>query len=674
MKTLCSILLFSCLFPAYLVGETPKPDADVYRQTVAPLFRKYCIRCHGPERDRGNLTLHDIDANLINGRQTETWRRLYEQLQFKDMPPDSAKQPSEDERRQLLSWIRSEFLKSQRPGAISETKLLLPQFGNYVDHTALFNPKAGPVIPEEPRIWRVRPSIYRDLIQGVARSSGLKGLASPFSLADGLQIKDYSARYFIDEPTTNMLMTNAERVVDFQTSERNNKYRELRALVQKENPATREQLIRAIQTQFRAVLRRSPRETETQRFLSLYEKVNKSGGHLLAAKTMLQGILMQPEALFRWELGQGKIDDFGRQRLSQREIAFALSFALGNCIDEKLLAAASNNKLATTEAVTKYVTERLKDPGKLGNPRIMQFFREYFGYPNVTEVFKDNPEFGAHVPKALLTDLELLVNHIVQKDRDVLKELLTTNRYFVECQIDRKTGKLTRYGDRKRSLEYCTTYGLPPDWKWHPNQPMALPKEERAGILTHPAWLVAWSDNFNNHPVQRGKWIRTHLLGGSVPDVPIGVDARIPEDKHKTLRARLNLVTHKAECWRCHNKMDPLGLPFEQYDHYGRYRRYEVDKPVITQGAISRVGVPSLEANIDNPIELVHRLANSEYVEQVFTRYVFRFFMGRNETLGDARTLQEAHRAYKDNQGSLRAMIVSLLSSDSFLYRKAYKD
>jgi hypothetical protein len=43
--------------------------------------------------------------------------------------------------------------------------------------------------------------------------------------------------------------------------------------------------------------------------------------------------------------------------------------------------------------------------------------------------------------------------------------------------------------------------------------------------------------------------------------------------------------------------------------------------------------------------------------------------MGRNETLGDAKTLQEAHKAYVDNDGSMKALVLSLLISDSFLFR-----
>jgi hypothetical protein len=62
-------------------------------------------------------------------------------------------------------------------------------------------------------------------------------------------------------------------------------------------------------------------------------------------------------------------------------------------------------------------------------------------------------------------------------------------------------------------------------------------------------------------------------------------------------------------------------------------------------------------------------LADSKRVHQVFLRHVFRFFCGRNETLGDARTLREMERAYHQDQGSLKAAILELLVSDSFIQR-----
>ena len=67
---------------------------------------------------------------------------------------------------------------------------------------------------------------------------------------------------------------------------------------------------------------------------------------------------------------------------------------------------------------------------------------------------------------------------------------------------------------------------------------------------------------------------------------------------------------------------------------------------------------------------MIHRIANSERAEQVFVRHAFRFWMGRNETLHDAPVLQNAWRAYRDNDGSMNEMLVSLLTSDAFLYRR----
>ena len=115
--------------------------------------------------------------------------------------------------------------------------------------------------------------------------------------------------------------------------------------------------------------------------------------------------------------------------------------------------------------------------------------------------------------------------------------------------------------------------------------------------------------------------------------------------------------------------MNPLGLPFEQYDHYGRLRFTELDKPVDTTSKLVNTGIPGLDGPLKTPFQLIERLAAAEHCEQVFVRYVFRYFTGRNETLGDAKTLQDAHTAYQKSEGSMKALVVSLLTSDSFLYR-----
>jgi hypothetical protein len=158
------------------------------------------------------------------------------------------------------------------------------------------------------------------------------------------------------------------------------------------------------------------------------------------------------------------------------------------------------------------------------------------------------------------------------------------------------------------------------------------------------------------------------LLGGGIPDVPITVDAMLPNEPHNTLRERMR-VTREDYCWTCHQKMDPLGLPFEMYNHAGLFRKRELNATVDTTGEILDSGDPAVDGKVADAIDMIRRLANSERVEQVFVRHAFRFWMGRNETLHDAPVLQAAHRAYRDNRGSMKAMLKSLLTSDAFLYR-----
>jgi hypothetical protein len=67
---------------------------------------------------------------------------------------------------------------------------------------------------------------------------------------------------------------------------------------------------------------------------------------------------------------------------------------------------------------------------------------------------------------------------------------------------------------------------------------------------------------------------------------------------------------------------------------------------------------------------MLHRLADSKHVHQVFLRHVFRFFSGRNETLGDAKTLRDMESAYHNKQGSLKESLLELLVSDSFIQRR----
>ena len=349
--------------------------------------------------------------------------------------------------------------------------------------------------------------------------------------------------------------------------------------------------------------------------------------------------------------------------------------------------------------------------------------------------------YGGH----LAADTNKVVAWVLASDQQVLRTLLTTRKSFIcSPELDGYFRAVAnKAAEKKRDAERATKEGKPFDenaskylvkaetpvhWIWQQHQVIygVMPKAEwkehiqaqdvhrvapqpkgpeltvsewakglpfdanpdqRLGILTQPSWLVAQSGNFDNHAIHRGRWIREKLLGGRIPDVPITVNAMLPTEPHHGLRDRMR-VTRDDYCWKCHKQMDPLGLPFEQFDHFGRYREQEivVDKekndknpgrkvrvmtlvPFDTTGAIEDSGDPELDGPVKGPFELIEKLSKSQRVEQVFVRHVFRYYLGRNETLADGPTLVAAHKAYRDSGGSFKALLVSLLSSESFLYR-----
>ena len=136
-----------------------------------------------------------------------------------------------------------------------------------------------------------------------------------------------------------------------------------------------------------------------------------------------------------------------------------------------------------------------------------------------------------------------------------------------------------------------------------------------------------------------------------------------------TLSERFEVV-HEPECWGCHKKMNPLGMPFEQFNHVGRFRALERGKPVETGGRVDYTDDEALEGDVGDVREMMERIARSDLARQSFLRHVFRFWMGRNETPRDSSTLRAMDRAYVDSGGSFTEALVALLTSDSFLLRK----
>ena len=551
-----------------------------------------------------------------------------------------------------------------------------------------------------------------------------------------------------------------------------------------------------------------------------------------AVTKLTQTLLLDTEFINRNEYGAGKADAHGRRMLSPRDASYAIAYALTDSSpDEQLARAAREGKLNSKEDYKREIVRLLKDRSRnyiidnviqsgsggdniTSQPiRKLRFFREFFGYYTALKVFKDEYRLGYKMDgtrERMIAEADMLVDYILENDKNVFEELLTTDKFYVfhngdnksissltqkinkaysyfqknnwkqfksakdlakhkdfltkegvpglsvggkgkggSASIDQRmfqsfislmtdferrfkkgefeniapvyTARLASFGPQRR-LAYGKTGGFtkyvngayfyninPYQWDYPAVQPAKV--ENRMGMLTHPAWLQAFSQNTHTDPVTRGKWIREKLLAGTIPDVPIGVEAQIPDDHTRTLRDRLKSVTEVKECWKCHQLMNPLGNTLEMYDDLGRYRTEEelehpdnilskVDPkkktskaqpvevsgarnhllikyktlPVDSSGVLEGTGDSKLDGKVKDGHDLIKRLVKAPRVRQSIIRHAFRYFLGRNEMLSDSKTLIDAEEAYLKSGGSFDAVIVSLLSSDSFIYRKEVKE
>jgi len=643
---------------------------------VGPFLTKYCLKCHGPEKPKGKFTLPDSGA--VDAARVPAWKQILEKLHDGEMPPEDAPQPSTKERAEALRRIKAGLAKAGE-GAESDS----PSKGNAVDHDALFSGKTSAGAATPARVWRLTDRAYENFFLQVAKKWGGGRVTSPWELTPQRGFNDYASVHRIDEADLEQHLRNATRIAHALVTQRLAKGSgpsELRAVVKAGASATSPEVQAAVGCAFQDVLGRRPTSEEQARYAGFLGKNLKSLEPEPAVEQILLAVLLHPEAVYRVEAPPGAGT---RARLEPAELARAIAYALTDQgPDGALLETASSGKLSAREEVGAQVARLLGDP-KIAKPRILKFFQEYFGYPAAVEVFKDAPAVKAAglkhytwVPLFFVSDTNKLIQSVLEQDRNVLRELLTTSETFVltiptghlMAEVRKNAAEKAPKFTNPRTINILQIYEMdlrPADWS---ERPLALPEGHRMGILTHPSWLVAHSTNFENHAIRRGRWIREKLLGGRIPDVPVTVDAQLPDEPQSTLRERMR-VTRKEYCWKCHQQMDPLGLPFERFDHFGQYRTTELGKPVDAAGAILRSGDARLDGPVQDPFDLIRRLAASERVEQVFVRHAFRFFLGRNETLEDGPALVEAHRAYVSSGGSMKALITSLLTSDPFLYR-----
>lgn len=248
---------------------------------------------------------------------------------------------------------------------------------------------------------------------------------------------------------------------------------------------------------------------------------------------------------------------------------------------------------------------------------------------------------------AMRLETEKSFDHVLRQDRSLL-ELLDADYTFLNEPL-------------------AEHYGVPgvngPEMRW-----VKLPPDSpRGGILTQGTMLGVTSNPTRTSPVKRGVFVLDNILGTPPPPPPPDVPPLEDAAKGLTNRTpslRETLAAHRenALCASCHNRMDPIGLAFENFNALGMWRDTESGAAVDATGKL--ITGESFKNVRDLKRILVEHHARDFY--HTVTEKLLTYALGRGLEYYDVETCDQIEARLAAANGRPSALIAGVVESAAF--------
>ena len=109
---LCGLMTLLAAYSLQLFGQADPANDRVSNSKIDPTdlheqatraLNNYCVSCHGPEKQKGDLRLDSLETIDAVDRQ-DLFRKVQKVIRLSEMPPEKAKQLNEADRKILLQW------------------------------------------------------------------------------------------------------------------------------------------------------------------------------------------------------------------------------------------------------------------------------------------------------------------------------------------------------------------------------------------------------------------------------------------------------------------------------------------------------------------------------------------------------------------------------------------
>jgi mono/diheme cytochrome c family protein len=193
----------------------------------------------------------------------------------------------------------------------------------------------------------------------------------------------------------------------------------------------------------------------------------------------------------------------------------------------------------------------------------------------------------------------------------------------------------------------------------------------RGGLLTQAGVLMITSNPGRTSAVKRGAFILENILGTPTPppppDIPALEDAlRGIKDREPTMREVMEVHRAEALCAACHNRMDPLGLAFENYNALGMWRDQEKKQPIDASGKLIN-GRTFKDARELKKILLTE---NKLDVYRCLTEKLMTYALGRGPEYQDVETVDQIVNRLEQNDGRFSILLTGIIDSSPFQKRR----
>lgn len=401
---------------------------------------------------------------------------------------------------------------------------------------------------------------------------------------------------------------------------------------EEQTPAAARKVIREFATR---AFRRAITAQEETTFFTVFEKAVKGGASFQnGVKDALQVVLTSPQFLFLIE--NSRTPD--AEPLDNSELASKLSYFLWNGPPD-----ATTLKLAASGELSKKLVAEVDR--LIADPRFSQFTSEFATQWLALDKFAVLEPDRKRFPK-LTRDTR---SQLRQEPVEFLEHLMRNNlpvRNLIASDFVMANEVVAGY------------YGLQSESGFR-FVPIPHGRRDLGGILTQPAILAGLSDGRESNPVKRGAWLARRIVAEPPDDPPPNVPQLKEETKSLSLRERLEKHRNQPGCAQCHTKVDPWGVPFEEFDAGGLFKTSKVD---------ARSTLPD-KTEVADFASLRKYLADDRIDQVAFSvlKHLTIYATGRNLTYGELEFLRTDGLRLKADGYRMRDMIRYIVTSKLFL-------